>query len=461
MKGARRILCTIALCAVGFTFAAGPVRATVFNPVRLTFNTNDDYYPWIDGNKIVWQGFDNWDYEIYCYDTQTGETTEISHNLFGDFHPIVDGDYVLWTHVEGDDAYLLLHDLESGETVQLSQGDYTTIGRFEGDNGTLIDGGLVTWREQRQVFLYDASTGETIQITDNDEGNRFPTVSQGRVAWTSTDSGNTRKVYLYDVTTGETEEIYSSPDFLSEVKISGDHLAWRQYMGADPGPIWDIFVHDVSTGETRRITGTDKYNNLHAVAEQGVAWTAWGGTGSFDGVFFYDFATGETNLVVDGSEQTADRLYAKGSDLVWQGTHLLGVDVFHYDILTGEVTRVSRGIVTDEYPTADSGRVVWQAYDVTSGHYEIFLGIPSPGSECFIATAAFGSSLEPRVACLREFRDRVLMRSRPGRILVDAYYVYSPPVAALISEHPALRRIVRTALAPVVGLAEVILELSR
>ena len=72
--------------------------------------------------------------------------------------------------------------------------------------------------------------------------------------------------------------------------------------------------------------------------------------------------------------------------------------------------------------------------------------------DCFIATAAFGSPLEPRIDVLREFRDRVLMRNGAGRKVVEFYYKKSPPVAAYIAERPVLRVTIRSLLLPVVGL---------
>ena len=69
---------------------------------------------------------------------------------------------------------------------------------------------------------------------------------------------------------------------------------------------------------------------------------------------------------------------------------------------------------------------------------------------CFIATAAYGSPLEPHVTALREFRDRYLQRTAPGRAFIRFYYRHSPPVAAVIAEHAWLRSLVRMLLTPLV-----------
>jgi len=81
-------------------------------------------------------------------------------------------------------------------------------------------------------------------------------------------------------------------------------------------------------------------------------------------------------------------------------------------------------------------------------------------ASCFIATAAYGSPLDPHVKILRKFRDNHLLTNKLGRRFVRIYYSYSPAIADYISKHDTLKAITRFTLSPIIGLSWVSLKLG-
>lgn len=75
---------------------------------------------------------------------------------------------------------------------------------------------------------------------------------------------------------------------------------------------------------------------------------------------------------------------------------------------------------------------------------------PPDPEDCFIATAAYSSWLDPHVVTLRDFRDRHLLTNSLGSLFVEFYYRHSPPIADYIRERELLRATVRSILALII-----------
>jgi hypothetical protein len=82
-------------------------------------------------------------------------------------------------------------------------------------------------------------------------------------------------------------------------------------------------------------------------------------------------------------------------------------------------------------------------------------------SGCFIATAAYGSEMEPQVAAMRQIRDRLLGRSALFSAAADLYYRSGPAAAEVLKQSDTARALVRQVLAPVSAVASAAAKLSR
>jgi CSLREA domain-containing protein len=125
-------------------------------------------------------------------------------------------------------------------------------------------------------------------------------------------------------------------------------------------------------------------------------------------------------------------------------THALltGSPAINAAVTVTGITTDQRGVVRDGLP--DIG-----AYEHSA--------TPAPAtkssSNCFIATAAYGTPMQAEVRYLRAFRDEFLLTREWGRKFVQEYYAVSPPIADYIREHETLRSVVRAMLTPLVALS--------
>lgn len=80
---------------------------------------------------------------------------------------------------------------------------------------------------------------------------------------------------------------------------------------------------------------------------------------------------------------------------------------------------------------------------------------PKNGGGCLIATAAYGSEIEPQIQQLRELRDNKLLQTESGRAFIksfnDFYYSFSPTIADFERENPVFKETVKLAISPMIS----------
>ncbi len=126
-------------------------------------------------------------------------------------------------------------------------------------------------------------------------------------------------------------------------------------------------------------------------------------------------------------------------------------------LISNDFSNLQRQTATFAFATSSSDidYLTTNNQNTTSADVPVFTDcseVPNEGLSvsCFIATAAFGSPLEPHVMALRQFRDRYLQRSALGRAFISFYYRHSPPIAAVVAAHDWLRFLARMLLTPLV-----------
>jgi hypothetical protein len=115
--------------------------------------------------------------------------------------------------------------------------------------------------------------------------------------------------------------------------------------------------------------------------------------------------------------------------------------------------------VVKEITDYEEGKTTY-LYD--DGTYEVVHHEDEQGSDCFVATACYGSALDEHVVFLRRFRDCEVMETNIGRCFMGMfnalYYSFSPSLASYLRRHQGAKILVRYAMvAPTIHL----LRLSR
>ena len=117
--------------------------------------------------------------------------------------------------------------------------------------------------------------------------------------------------------------------------------------------------------------------------------------------------------------------------------------------VTATVTTTDGDYVTENNVASDGGTINPFTGDCPGLPDYEGTGIGGGGSLCFIATAAYGTPFDERIDKLRHFRDHTLTSFQAGRVFIDWYYSYSPPLAKYIEPRPIARAVVRALLVPV------------
>ena len=213
---------------------------------------------------------------------------------------------------------------------------------------------------------------------------------------------------------------------------------------AEPGQPGEFTITVDGNDEVREDVGSVAFfvdRNRGSTGDASVAWVTIDGEDSGDAVGGEDYVAGSAVLQYADGETRAR----------------FEVEIIDDDVRT-EDRRRFRVYVGDPQPSAAAvapdGRfaeiTILEDDDKGGGSDNDCKGF----CDCFIATAAWGSPLHPRVSSLRHFRDNVLLTRPEGRAFVALYYRFSPPLAAWIGERPAARTVVRSMLWPVVAVVE-------
>jgi hypothetical protein len=182
----------------------------------------------------------------------------------------------------------------------------------------------------------------------------------------------------------------------------------------------------------------------------------------FKYVRFYWSETGFTEITPGSPDHVDLEISGSGSDVSVSPKRIEGLQNDHTYYFKAAIVDMARNVGYFT-PAADDAYCEYSTTNPSDCHVVTpgeVVGILSKSPDCFIATAAYGSSMAPQVEIFRQFRNTFLLKTDLGTSFVRFYYRHSPHFAAIIAESETLRAFSRVALWPLALYARASLELG-
>lgn len=257
----------------------------------------------------------------------------------------------------------------------------------------------------------------------------------------------------FDPVTGMMWATENGDDDSDEINLirDGFNSGWQAVMGPSTEEQLESLV-----GYGEYEYGDPKFTWYRTVAPTGITFGGFAQTNAYDdSVFVGDCNHGRLYMFKLNPERDGFAFSSPGLlDMV------AGEDDSIDEIIAGEGLGCITGI-----RTGPDGYVYIASYS----HDTIYRVLPvaglapqpeeqAPQSDgsggCLIATAAYGTELAPQVQKLREIRDAKILPTEAGAAFMFAfntfYYSFSPAVADMERENPALRNMVRIVITPMI-----------
>ncbi len=213
----------------------------------------------VHGNSFVYTGYDeDGDSDVYVFDADTGETTQVTDSPADESRSIITEDYVFYVYretIEHHNNVIYMYDRRTGERKEIirSKSYYAAPVNF-------TDGKLIFQEDLNRYLTYDPILEETKTIIDGMEVYNIAVAGEN-IVWSAGNSGN-NDVFLYNLETDEKTVVCHEYYNQSNACISGDYIVWEDHRNEETRHVkeipkmtvsndWngEIYGYKISTGE--------------------------------------------------------------------------------------------------------------------------------------------------------------------------------------------------------------------
>lgn len=220
---------------------------------------------------------------------------------------------------------------------------------------------------------YDTATCTILSVLTGDSHQYYPAIHDDLVIWIDTPGSGC--AHLYNLSTGVEKALPTTfiPADGMRPDISGRFAMWTTFDGSDYG----VILYDLQTGEESWISGGNGSMAMNArISDDSVVWEE-NILGSFD-LYHMDIITGNVTLLTPGTDDSDQTNAAISGDWVaWQSLDAASgtSDIYLASLLSGNATLITPG--TDDsdelYPAIDGNHLVYQQLDPATWCSDIYL----------------------------------------------------------------------------------------
>jgi beta propeller repeat protein len=200
-------------------------------------DTSDQDVHAVSGSIVVWDDLRNGDWDIYGYDLLTQTEFPICTEPNDQAYPAISGTMVVGQEYHDGDNDIYGYNL-------LNQSRFAVCEDTNSQHNPAISGSIVVWQDYRNgdadIYGYDLVSQSEFRITTDTNDQRSPGISDNIVVWGDERNGNS-DIYGYDLLNQTEFPICTDTNGQYVYAVSGSIVVWDDYRNADA----DIYGYDL------------------------------------------------------------------------------------------------------------------------------------------------------------------------------------------------------------------------
>lgn len=255
------------------------------DPVQITWNSIDDEAPQINASgRVVWQAHDGQDYEIFSANADGTDLVQITDNAVNDWHPqINNAGKIVWDHFDGQDYEIYSANADGTGVVQITNNS-STSGRPRDDVWPQINNAnpaRVVWfgwsGTNWQIYSANVDGTNLVNVSNDSRESEYPQINDaGRVVWQSYYDDTNSEILSANATGGTVTRLTSNAveDWWPQINNAG-RVVWMSRTSGD----WEIYTRMADGSDGAQAITANAVADVHPQIDDAgrIVWQGWDG----------------------------------------------------------------------------------------------------------------------------------------------------------------------------------------